>query len=363
MDKHKVEKSRTIEILHKAMDLGINYFDTAVMYCEDQSEEILGKALERRRKDLYVSTKNHYNQTVKRKGDNPSQWQILLDQSLDRLGVNWIDFYHLHDLRLDQYTEHLLPSGVMDMADKAREEGLINHLCFSSHDDPQNIVKMIDTDWFDGILVQYNLLDRHNEQVIRYAQQKGLGVSIMGTVAGGQLASISEKIKGMTQDRESTPDLAIRFVLSNPGVSVALSGMDTQMVEENVASASRSDPITPEEKDQILAVIEEIKRLEGLYCTGCNYCMPCPFMVDIPANFAAYNLAKVWGLETQAKNQYRALGERENEGKLTPAWAKVCTACGKCESKCPQDIPIAEKLKETHQALSNNQFMIDGVLI
>jgi hypothetical protein len=347
MEDEKVKKEETIKILRRAIDLGINYFDSAVMYCKNQSETVLGEALEGRRDEVYVSTKNHY------KGDDPKEWRKYLDQSLDRLGVEYIDFYHLHDLRLKQYKEHLLPGGCIDEALEAKKDGLIKHLCFSSHDDPTNIKKLIDTGLFEGILVQYNIFDRVNEDVISYATERKMGVSIMGTVGGGRLIPLSEKIEGMTPDRESTPALAIRFVLSNPGVTVALSGMNTaEMVEENVAAASREAPLSEEEKSQIADVIDQTKKLEGLYCTGCDYCMPCPFGVDIPANFTAFNLAKVWGLESQAKIQYKALGDRKEEGEPAPAWAAACTGCKKCESKCPQNIPIAEKMKEVEEALS-----------
>jgi len=348
MEQGHVKREETVKMLQRAMDLGVNYFDSAVMYCNNESESVLGEAIRDRREELYISTKNHY------KGSDPKEWRKYLDQSLERLGSEYIDFYHLHDLRLSQYTDHLLPGGCIDEALKAKDEGLIRHLCFSSHDDPENIKRLIDTGIFEGMLVQYNLLDRHNEEVIAYAHEKGLGVSIMGTVGGGLLVPLSEKLHGITRGRYSTPELAIRFVLSNPGVTVALSGMSSiQMVEENVAAASRAEPLTQEESEQIQEVLDEIKRLEGLYCTGCNYCMPCPFGVDIPANFAAMNLYRVWGLKDQAKIQYKALGDRKKNGEPAPAWAAACTQCHRCESKCPQNLPIAELMMQVKEALSS----------
>jgi len=342
-----VNRGRTTEMLHRAMDLGVNFFDTAVMYCNEQSEEALGEAIKGRRDELYISTKNPY------KGDDPREWRKCLDRSLQRLGVDHIDLYHFHDLKLDEYERHLLPHGSINEALRAKEEGLIDHLCFSSHDDPPNIIRLIDTDLFEGLLVQYNFLDRHNEEAIAYTHRKGLGVCIMGTVGGGRLVPLGRKAKA-TEGEGTIPDLAVRFVLSNPGVTVALSGMGTiRMVEENVASASRAEPLSPEENGRILQLVTQTKPLQGLYCTGCNYCMPCPSGVDIPANFSAYNLARVWDLSDMAKARYNALGRRRKDGKPAPAWAEACTECGTCEEKCPQHIPIVEKLKQVRSDLSS----------
>ena len=343
----KVQQRKAEGIVKRALSQGINYYDSAVMYCKDQSESALGKALDGV-DDVKISTKNHY------KGDDPGEWLAFLDQSLERLGRDHIDFYHLHDLRLSQYSEHLLPGGIIDEARRAREEGRIRHLCFSSHDDPVNIAKLIDTGVFEGMLVQYNLLDRHNEDVIGYAGEKGLGVSIMGTLAGGQLLPLHETFSDMISGQKEIAELGIRFVLSNPNISVALSGMQTpEMVEENAATASRPEPLSLEEKKSISAIMDAARELKGIYCTGCQYCMPCPAGVDIPANFSAYNLLEIWGLEGRAKRQYKALGSRKEEGEPKAAWAEACNACGICVEKCPQDIDIPAELERISARLSD----------
>ncbi len=344
MRKGHVDADRTIHMLHRAVDLGINYLDSAYVYCNEESEAVLGEAVEGRRTNLYLSTKNHY------KGDDPAKWRRYLDTSLERLNTDYIDFYHLHDLRLREYLSHLKPHGAMEEARKAKDEGLIRHLCFSSHDEPENIAKLIDTGEFEGLLVQYNILDRRNEEVIARAHEKGLGVSIMGTVAGGKLIPRSSRLNRTEGHRWTIPQLAIRFVLSNSGVSAALSGMENVgMLESNVASVSPG-PLNPQENQQILQIADDARRLRGLYCTGCSYCMPCPSGVDIPANFAAYNLARVWGLRGMARARYRALGRTDSEA-AGPSWAAACKECGQCESKCPQNLPIMKKLMEVRKAL------------
>lgn len=152
---------------------------------------------------------------------------------------------------------------------------------------------------------------------------------------------------------KSTPEIALRFVLSNPNVNVALSGMsELRQVEENVTTASREESLSKDELTQIRAALDENERLAELYCTGCGYCMPCPNGVDIPENFRLMNYHRIYGLTEYAQQRYAQLGQRRNpQGEIQPAWAAACVECGECEGKCPQNIPISEQLKEVDQAL------------
>ena len=166
-------------------------------------------------------------------------------------------------------------------------------------------------------------------------------------------AAPSSQIRGMVGGVKSTPEIALRFVLSNPNVTLALSGMNTvEMVEENVATASREEPLSTEERQQVLDALQELGRLSDLYCTGCGYCMPCPNGVDIPANLRAMVEYRVWGLHEHARSLYARLGkERKWRGQRVRRWAEACVDCGECEPKCPQNIPIRERLQETALAL------------
>jgi hypothetical protein len=331
----------SVEIIRRALDLGVNYVDTAEGYDRGESESIVGKAIQGRREQVYLSTKNLCRKSA-------DEWQERLDGSLERLGVDYIDFYHLHAVRWNVYRRLSRPGKTFERFWKAKQEGLFRHACFSSHDEPKNIVKLIDTGLFDGMLVQYNLLDRANEEVIAYAHEKGLGVAIMGPVGGGRLAPPSERIRGMVGGAKSTPEIALRFVLSNPYVTLALSGMSSlDMVEENVATASRDEPLSAQERQRVSEALEETQRLLDLYCTGCGYCMPCPNNVSIVENLEALSYYKVWGLEGPARERYARLGKKGKKW----TWAAACTECGECEPKCPQNIPIRERLKETAATL------------
>ena len=172
---------------------------------------------------------------------------------------------------------------------------------------------------------------------------------MMGPVGGGRLAGLPGFLsdsKGIDTANAST--LAIRFVLSNPNVNVALSGMGSpRMVAENVAAAE-TGPLSDSEHQTLNKLLGETGRLADLYCTGCGYCLPCKQGVDIPARFEAMNYYKVYGLKEHARTVYSRIRERE----LKTEGQGDCIECRECEGKCPQNIPVVEQLKETESALA-----------
>lgn len=342
------DHDESVALLRHALDLGVNYIDTAYGYVGGESEVMVGKAVQGRRDQVYISTKNPCWQSW-----DPGDWRERLETQLTRLQTDYIDFYAVvHGLSWEGYTEHFSkPGGGLEAAFRAKEEGLIHHMIMSCHDTPENQIKLIDEGWLEGMIVQYNLLDRRNEPALQHAHEKGLAVCIMGPVGGGRLAHPSEQIARMTGSQvTSIPDLALRFVLANPHVTTALSGMNTmQQIDENVATCSREEPLSAEELQAIRNATEESKRLADLYCTGCRYCLPCPQGVAIPEIFSAMNYHRVWGLSDLARRQYGRLGPENKDGQMN---AEACVECGQCEEKCPQNIAIIEQLKESHEALA-----------
>ncbi|NSW53263.1 MAG: aldo/keto reductase [Anaerolineae bacterium] len=348
-----IEKS--VPLLQRGIDLGINYIDTAYVYINGTSEVAVGAAIKKYdREKLYLATKIPTNDE---KESDPDEWRRKLETSLARFDTPYIDFLLMHGCNWKSFTEHISkPGRALDVARKAQAEGLIKHLCFSSHDDPQNVIKLLDTGEFASVLLQYNYIDTHNLPAIHHAAEKGIGVAVMGPVAGGRLFVPG----GVIRDEEGslevkTPELSLRFVWSNPDVSVALSGMNTmEQIEENVAAADKAE-LNESENARIRELVERNKALSDLYCTGCAYCMPCPNGVNIPENFRYMNWFKVWGLEKEAKEAYAKLsGDRvwtPWAGVITGLNAEACIACGECEPKCPQNIPIIDQLAETAKTL------------
>jgi len=343
--KTKWDVDESVRIIHRAFELGVNYIDTAPYYCDGESESIVGKALKGWRDKVYLSTKNPIENA------SGADWRKRLEASLKRLDVERIDFYHMWGINWGAWENNIdVKDGPLGAAVRAKEEGLIKHISFSFHDAPENLPRLIDTGAFETMLVQYNLLDRSNEPGIARAKEKGLGVVIMGPVGGGRLGAPSPAIQALLPGKvNSSAELALRFVLSNPGVTCALSGMGSmQMVEENVRIASDARPRSADEIAKINESVEENRRLSELYCTGCNYCMPCPAGVNIPLNFQIMNYHRVYKITDYAREQYAMIGKVDwMKGKP----ASECVECGECEGKCPQKLEIRKQLKETAAAL------------
>jgi len=302
-----VDRDLSIPMIHRAFEGGVNYIDSAVFYCNHDSQRVVGEALRSwKGHHVYVGTKNDYY------GVDEGTWRKNLENSLEHLRINTIDLYHTHGVTWNAYIEAVEPS-ISKWLSKAKDEGLIGHICTSFHDTPTALTKIIDTGFYDSILLQYNLLDRQLESGIQYAHEKGIGVVVMGPVAGGQLKDPAE---------------ALQFVFSNPYVTTALSGMSTmEQVEQNLATASNSaTPVNPASAQSA-----------EIYCPTCNYCKPCPRDVDIPQIFGIYNR---WRVDGRPETKIRYSNARSD-----------CIGCGDCEPRCPQKHPIRKYLQDIRTAL------------
>ena len=295
---------------------------------------------------VYVSTKCP-GHLVKKPGD----YRRILEEQLRKLDMDVIDFYHFHGIGHEGFYRIDDASGWIQDAQRAKEEGLIRHVSFSFHDNPENMLKLVDTGLFESVLCQYNAIDKSNAAGITRAHEKGLGVVVMGPLGGGRISGMPKEVaQKLGIQVKSSAELALRFVLANPDIDCALSGMSSlEMVEENAATASNTAPLSDEEVTAINEMMLENQKLANLYCTGCAYCLPCPAEVNIPHIFKAMNYYRVYGTEEYARNEYAGIGGRWIPGKD----ASACTECGACEKKCPQKLKIREQLKESHKALAS----------
>lgn len=335
-----VDLDKTDEMLAKAYEQGVNYFDTAPYYCNSNSEAALGHGVKAFREKVLLSSK-FPTEVAKKPGDFRRQ----LETTLKRLDTEYLDFYHFWGINKGSFDNIIMKQDLLKDAQLAKEEGLIRHISFSFHDAPEVIKYIIDTSESYGVpmesmLVQYNLLDRSNEEMLTYAQSKGLGTVAMGPVGGGRLAAPTELYAKLTGEKSvPTYELAFKFVLGNPDLNCALSGMENlDMVMKNTALAAGSTSFSEEEWKKLGDAMEQIKKFSELYCTGCKYCQPCPVGIEIPRIFNMFTYYNVYGLTDHAKHMFKEYVDKG--GKLRDA----CVNCGMCENKCPQHLKIREEL-------------------
>ena len=344
----KIDVEESIKIIRKSIDNGINFVDTAYNYHNGKSEIILGQAL-----------KDGYREKVTLMSKNPL-WEVkkaedfdrLLDEQLEKLGVEYLDIYLFHNINKKRYNEVIQEFNLFEKMKEAKKKGKIKHIGFSSHDKLKNIKKYIDENEFEVILVQYNFVDPINEEIIQYAQEKGLGVILMGPCGGGRLTNepTEEMKQWLTKGKTNYSDLAFKFVWSNPNVDIALSGMSSEkMVDENIALASSDNyQLNEEEKERLQKVAQKYKETYDLNCTQCGYCDDCPEEVNIKLIFKQLMVSRDPLKMHGARANYRGIGLAK---KFPGKNALECVECGECLEKCPQEIPIIERLKEAHSIL------------
>ena len=340
-EKTLVDQDKVDEMISVAYENGVNYFDTAPGYCSGHSEAALGKAVKSFRDKILISTKCPLDRGMGREG-----YRKRLESSLEQLGTDRIDFYHFWGINRADFDDLILGEGLLEEAAKAKEEGLIRHISFSFHDHPSAIKYITDTAEDRGIpmesmLCQYNLLDRSNEEMMKYVHEKGLGTVAMGPVGGGRLAAPTDLYAKLTgKPSIATYELAFKFCLGNPDLCCALSGMQTvDMVRQNTKVASDDTAFSAEEWEQLGKAMEEIRKFSELYCTGCRYCQPCTMDIDIPRIFEMYTYYNVYGLKDHAKHMWRDYVE--HGGKTFDD----CIGCGACEDRCPQHLEIIKNLE------------------
>jgi len=351
-DHSNIDEPEATRMLYYAIDHGVNYLDTAYPYHGGNSEKFLGRVL-----------KGEYREKVRLATklpswliESPEDFDRYLNEQLERLQTEHIDFYLLHGLNEDRWHKlHALE--VLTWAEGAMADGRIGHLGFSFHDDYEVFKEIIDA--YDGwtfCQIQYNYMDVEEQagtKGLKYAASKGLAVVVMEPIRGGRLVNPPPPVQELwdSAPKKRTPaDWALQWVWNHPEVSVVLSGMSTmEQVKENVASAEVSGPnkLTEEELALIARVRERYRELCPIPCTKCEYCMPCPNGVNIPRNFEIFNEGVMYNRIEDARRMYERLPEEER--------ASACVQCLQCEELCPQQIPISEWMVRVHEVLGEGK--------
>ena len=344
----KIDEERAARQVRGAIDRGVNYLDTGMLYHMGRSEPFLGRTLaDGYRERVKIATK--LPPWSVRTGDDMEK---ILSVQLENLRTDRIDYYLLHGI-VGETWRKMMDLHVLDFLDKAKKEGRILHAGFSFHGDRDLFKEIIDSYDWEFCQIQYNYLDEENQAGtagLRYAASKGLGVVVMEPLRGGNLAKripALEKIWQESEKRRTPAEWALRWVWNHPEVTVVLSGMnDEKQIEENLRIADEAfpDSLTEKELSLVARAGETYRGLMKAGCTGCRYCMPCPSGVDIPKCFEIYNNAAMFGGTMVDRFNYIAWTSGRMGGK--PSFASLCKECGKCEKACPQHLPIPELLRD-----------------
>ena len=303
----RIDAEGTRTLMHQLKDAGVNYIDTARGYTV--SEEYLGYALEGIREDFVLATKSMARTKEAMEAD--------IATSLKNLRTDYIDLYQVHNPTPDQLKQVVAPGGALEALLEAKAAGKVGHLGVTAHS--LDTFKMaLEMDWVETIMFPYNIVESQGQDLIHACAEKNIGFVCMKPLAGGAIEDAT---------------LALRYICANPDVTVVIPGMaDPKELEQNIAAAADTAPITEEEQKKFQAVRDD---LGTQFCRRCNYCQPCTAGISISNVFLFQGYLRRYGLGDWAKNRYSALEKKASD----------CVDCGLCESRCPYNLPIREMLK------------------
>ncbi len=335
-DGSSIDRPEAKRILRDAIDKGLNYVDTAYPYHNGESELFVGEALQDGyREKVYLATKLPI-WFVQKKED----FDRYLNEQLQKLQTDHIDMYMLHAMDKGRY-QTMLDCQLTDCLDQAKADGRIRYAGFSFHDDMDTFKTIVDAYDWDFCQIQMNYIDVNNQATIEgmeYAAAKGIAVIIMEPLLGGKLANPPKQVAKVLPETKTPVEWALDFLWNRPEVSVILSGMsNAAQAADNLVYASRSGiGILSEEELELFRQAKEIYDTKAIVpCTKCQYCMPCPFGLNIPELFECYNQTATKSME-EARTAYAS----------QPVKADACRKCHRCEKECPQHIGISDTMEE-----------------
>lgn len=333
-----IDEEQSTKMIDMAIKAGVNYIDTAYPYHNGDSEPFVGRVLKNYdRSSFYLATKLPIW-----KIETIEDVKTVFQEQLDRLQVEYVDFYLLHALDKVKW-DKVLELKILDYLEEMREAGKIKFIGFSFHDAYETFEEIINYRDWDFCQIQLNYVDTDIQAGLKgyeLCEKKNIPMVIMEPIKGGSLSKLPDDIAQMFKDAKpeaSISSWALRYVASMPNIKVVLSGMSEYAhVEDNLATFVNFEELDQEELELVQKVAETIKSRTKNGCTGCAYCMPCPFGVDIPKNFRFWNELAMYGNEELVQSRIAQL-----EGLAT-----LCKKCGKCEQVCPQQIKIREHLEK-----------------
>lgn len=304
----RIDKEGTRSLMKELLEAGVNYIDTARGYTV--SEEYLGYGLEGIRDQFVLATKSMARTKEAMAAD--------IETSLGNLRTDYIDLYQVHNPSMEQLEQVMAEGGALEALKEAKAAGKIRHIGLTAHS-AAVFARALELDWVETIMFPYNIVENQGEELIRKCGEKNVGFVCMKPLAGGAIEDAT---------------LALRYVCSNPDVTVVIPGMaEARELEENVTACENSMPLTKEEEEKLEAVR---KQLGTNFCRRCNYCAPCTVGINIPSVFLFAGYLERYDLGDWARDRYQSLSVK----------ASACVECGECETRCPYHLPIREMLKK-----------------
>ena len=342
-----IDEAQVRDMTAYAISHGVNYFDTAYPYHNSESERVIGCVLaEYPRESWYLATKFPGHQIA-----NTYDPKAIFEEQLQKCGVDYFDFYLLHNVYENSLSVYLDPQwGIIDYFKEQKRLGRIKHLGFSSHGSLEVLRTFLDEcgEDMEFCQIQLNYLDWSLQDAkgkYKLLSERGIPVWVMEPVRGGRLCQLSEeeeaRLKAADPSRK-IPSWGFRFLQDLPNVNMILSGMSNmaQMVD-NVDTFSSHQPLSDTETALLLDIAEGMK--DSIPCTGCRYCCDgCPKGLDIPMLIATYNDLR-FSPVLNASMRIEGLPQQKQP--------HACISCGKCARSCPQGIDVPNVLKGLVEAL------------
>jgi len=353
-------RENAVEMIRHAVGLGLTYLDCGAAYAfkshDENAEAWVGEAIKGLdRSKLVISAKAQPRKGEARVDRNlgihtrDQMWKCI-EQSLERVGVDYFDFYQFWDMSAPDHFAAACRGKDSPLAAlrEAKEQGIVRHLGFTSHGTSEQIINWLSSvKDFRFITVYYNFTNRQADEAINYAAEHNVGVATMGSLYGGILTGHSDAFDEALPELRGKPthEIAFRFLFANPGISTALSGMnEIAHLEENAAIASDDSLLTPGECERFVRAFMDFSNGEAL-CSGCRYCdNVCPFELPIAKLMGTYQLSQIFGLPAGEKQ----IEDLRAKGQIDPS---KCEACGKCTEACPQNLPIARRMERLAELL------------
>ena len=307
----KIDEEGTRKLLHEMMEMGVNYIDSARGYTV--SEQYIGYGLEGIRDKFVLATKSMSRTKEAMAAD--------IETSLGNFRTDYIDLYQVHNPSMEQLDQVIGEGGALEALMEAKAAGKIGHIGLTAHSTAV-FERALGLDWVETIMFPYNIVEQQGAELIHKCAEKNIGFIDMKPLAGGAIEDAT---------------LALRYVCSNPDVTVVIPGMaEVRELEQNLAACSNTEPLADEE----LKAMDKVREQLGTdFCRRCNYCVPCTVGINIPSVFLFAGYLQRYDLADWAKDRYSTLKVK----------ASACIGCGKCEPRCPYHLPIREKLKKCAQ--------------